>query len=155
MDNYLLLKSIHHLGVVLFLGNFVVTAVWKILADKTQSPAVVAYAQRVVTINDFTFTPVSVLLILITGELMATKFGEISDVFWLSWGMWLFITSGVIWVLILVPIQIKQAKLARSFSSENEIPESYWSLSKYWIVFGVIATILPFANLYFMVFKPT
>jgi hypothetical protein len=43
MDNYRLLKSLHVLGVVIFLGNIIVTAVWKALADRTGSPAIVAY----------------------------------------------------------------------------------------------------------------
>jgi hypothetical protein len=29
--------SLHLLGVVLFLGNIIVTALWKLLADRTQS----------------------------------------------------------------------------------------------------------------------
>lgn len=155
MDNYQLLKSVHLLGVTIFLGNIIVTAVWKMLADKTKSPAIVAYAQRLVTITDFAFTAAGVLLILVSGKLMASRFGEIGDIYWLSWGWWLFIASGIIWVLILIPVQIKQAKLAKSFATKDEIPKSYWTLSKYWAVFGIIATILPLANLYFMVFKPT
>ena len=47
---------VHLLGVVLFLGNILVTAMWKLLADRTRAPGVVAYAQRVVTITDFAFT---------------------------------------------------------------------------------------------------
>jgi uncharacterized membrane protein len=155
MENYQLLKSIHMLGVTIFLGNIIVTAVWKVLADRTKSPAIVAYAQRLVTITDFAFTAVGVLLILVSGRLLALRFGEIGDILWLNWGWWLFIASGVIWVLILIPIQIKQARLAKDFSKEEEIPESYWTLSNYWAVFGSVATILPLANLYFMVFKPT
>ena len=57
-------------------------------------------------------------------------------------------------MLVLLPIQIKQSRMAKDFSIRGEIPEKYWLLSKYWAVFGVIATILPLANLYFMVFKP-
>jgi hypothetical protein len=34
------------------------------------------------------------------------------------------------------------------------IPERYWRLSTLWSVFGAVATILPLANLYFMIFKP-
>ena len=155
MESYQLLKVIHLLGVVIFLGNIIVTAVWKMLADKTKSPSVVAYAQKLVTITDFVFTAVGVFLILVTGRIMASRFGEISDVLWLSWGWWLFIASGVIWVLILIPIQIKQAKLAKDFADKQDIPDSYWILSKYWAVFGMLATVLPLANLYFMVIKPT
>ena len=155
MDNYQLLKSIHLLGVTIFLGNIIVTAVWKMLADKTGSPAIVAYAQRLVTITDFSFTAVGVLLILVSGHLMAPNFGGIDAVYWLTFGWWLFIASGVIWVLILIPLQVKQAKLAKNFATKEEIPKLYWTLSKYWAIFGIIATILPLANLYFMVFKPT
>jgi len=155
MDNYQLLKTVHLLGVTIFLGNIIVTAVWKVLADKTKTPAIVAYAQRLVIVTDFTFTAVGVLLILVSGRMMASGFGEIGEVFWLSWGWWLFIASGVIWVIILIPLQIKQAKLAKDFATKEEIPESYWVLSRYWVMFGIIATILPPANLYFMVVKPT
>ncbi len=43
--------ALHVLGVVVFLGNLVVTAVWKTLADRTRDASVVAYAQRLVTVN--------------------------------------------------------------------------------------------------------
>ena len=154
MESYQALKSLHLFGVTLFLGNIIVTAFWKMLADRTRSPSVVAFSQRLVTITDFAFTSTGVLLIMITGRIMATKFGEIGDLFWLTWGWRLFIVSGLIWVLILIPVQIKQAKLAKAFANQTEIPAQYWTLSKLWIVFGIIATVLPLANLYIMVFKP-
>lgn len=74
MENYQLLKSLHLLGVVLFLGNIVVTGVWKVLADRTQQPKIVAYSQRLVTVTDFVFTTTGVILIFITGELMARNY---------------------------------------------------------------------------------
>ena len=155
MENFEMLKALHFFGISIFLGNIIVTALWKMMADRTKSPSIVAYAQGLVTITDFAFTTSGVLLILITGEMMASSYGEISNFLWLSWGFGLFIASGLIWVLILIPVQIKQAKLAKHFSTKDVIPEKYWTLSKYWAVFGVIATILPLANLYVMVFKPT
>jgi uncharacterized membrane protein len=154
MESYQALKSLHLFGVTLFLGNIIVTAFWKMLADRTRSPSVVAFSQRLVTITDFALTSTGVLLIMITGRIMATKFGEIGDLFWLTWGWRLFIASGLIWVLILIPVQIKQAKLAKAFANQTEIPAQYWMLSKLWIVFGIVATVLPLANLYIMVFKP-
>jgi len=154
MDNYQLLKSLHLLGVTIFLGNIIVTALWKVLADRTGSPSIVAYAQRLVTITDFAFTAVGAILIVVTGNMMATQFVGVGQVLWLSWGWGLFIASGLIWVFILVPVQFKQAKLAKVFSTAEKVPENYWALSKYWGIFGIIATILPLVNLYFMVFKP-
>jgi hypothetical protein len=55
---------------------------------------------------------------------------------------------------MLIPIEIKQARMAREFATADSIPNEYWRLSTLWALFGAIATILPLANLYFMVFKP-
>ena len=55
-DSYLWLKTIHLLGVVLFLGNIIITGWWKFMADKTKNPQVIAFAQRQVTLTDFVFT---------------------------------------------------------------------------------------------------
>jgi uncharacterized membrane protein len=147
--------SLHILGVVLFLGNIIVTAVWKMLADRTQSAPVVAYAQRLVTITDVAFTATGVVLIIVSGQVLADDFGGVfSGPTWLTIGWSLFIASGVIWAAILIPVEVMQARLAREFRDSPTIPDRYWRLSTIWAVFGVIATLLPLANLYFMVFKP-
>ena len=146
---------LHVLGVVLFLGNIVVTAVWKVLADRTKSPPVVAYAQRLVTRTDIAFTATGVVLILVSGHVLAEGLGGVfGGPTWLTIGWSLFVASGVIWVAALIPIQVAQARLARRFATEAAIPERYWRLSTLWSVFGAVATILPLANLYFMVVKP-
>src|SRR5262245_64339501 len=106
MDNYLLLNSLHIAGVVIFLGNIIVTAVWKALADRTGSPAVVAYAQRLVTITDFAFTALGAALIAVTGPMMAQRFGGVGAKSWLTWGMGLFAASGAIWMAILIPVHV-------------------------------------------------
>jgi hypothetical protein len=53
-----------------------------------------------------------------------------------------------------VPIELKQASIARGFRHGGEIPERYWRLSTLWAIFGAVATILPFVNIFLMVFKP-
>jgi uncharacterized membrane protein len=141
--------------VVLFLGNIIVTAVWKALADRTRNPPVVAYAQRLVTITDIAFTATGVTLIIVSGQVMAEDYGGVfSGATWLTVGWSLFIASGVIWLAALVPIEVLQARLARGFREAASIPDRYWRLSTLWAIFGSIATLLPLANLYFMVFKP-
>ncbi len=42
MDAYLLLKTLHLLGVILFLGNIIVTGWWKAMADRTRDPMIIA-----------------------------------------------------------------------------------------------------------------
>ncbi len=156
MNTYLLLKSLHILGIVIFLGNIIITGWWKVMADKTRNKDIIIFAQRQVTLTDYIFTFGGASLVLVTGvfnaELHEMDYFTIN---WLAWGFWLFVASGVIWVLILIPVQIMQAKMAKDFTKEEPMPEKYWKLGKIWLYFGILATVLPMLNLYWMVFKPT
>ena len=55
---------------------------------------------------------------------------------WLALGYWLYIIPGIIWAAILIPVQIKQAKMAHQFQNGGAIPENYWTLGRVWIVFA-------------------
>jgi uncharacterized membrane protein len=152
---YLAFKVVHITGVVLFLGNIIVTGAWKVLADRTGDPRTIAFAQRLVTLTDWIFTLGGVILILIGAYGMVLTAGlDPLGPLWLIAGQSLFIASGIIWVAILIPVQIKQARQARAFASGGAIPEGYWRLCRLWVIWGTIATLLPLANLYFMVVKP-
>jgi uncharacterized membrane protein len=154
MTTYAAFKVVHLFGVALFLGNIIVTAVWKTLADRTAEPQVVAFAQRLVTLTDWIFTAGGVALIVAGGYGMAFAAGLDLGQFWLFWGQAFFLASGAIWLFVLIPIQITQARQARAFAAGGPIPERYWRLSRRWLFWGIIATALPLANLYLMVFKP-
>ena len=156
MENtYPLLKSLHILGVILLMGNIIVTAWWKFMADKTKDPSVIAFAQRQVTLTDFVFTAPSAILVVTAGDSMAYNFmANTWDIQWITWGRCLFIASGIIWVTVLIPTQIKQARIARNFVQGTAIPDEYWKLSKRWNIFGALAVLLPLMNIYWMVFKP-
>lgn len=152
---YQLLKMLHIFGAILFLGNIIVTAVWKTLADRTRDARIVAFSQRLVTVTDVAFTGVGAALVFVTGFFMAYQYySDFLTISWIAWGLGLFMISTLIWVTALIPIQIKQAQLARQFSGGGKIPNEYWRLGRLWMILGSIATILPLINLYFMVFKP-
>jgi uncharacterized membrane protein len=152
---YLAFKVVHLLGVVVFLGNIIVTGVWKVLADRTREPRTIAYAQHLVTLTDWVFTLGGIILILIGafGMVLTAGLNPLGQT-WLIWGQSLFIASGIIWVLILIPTQIAQARAARAFAQGGTIPENYWRLGRRWAIWGTIATLLPVANVYLMVVKP-
>ena len=146
--------ALHVLGIVIFLGNLIVTAVWKTLADQTRNPQVIAYAQRLVTVTDVAFTATGAALITVTGFVLATDWGGITGPTWLTVGFSLFAASGLIWLTVLIPAQIQQARLSRAFVASAPIPDRYWHLARRWYVFGVIATLLPLANIFVMALKP-
>ena len=148
-------KVVHLFGVILFLGNIIVTGVWKVLADRTGEPRVIAYAQRLVTLTDWIFTAGGVALILIGAYGMAAVGHlDLRGPTWLVWGQAMFVASGVIWIIILIRTQIPQARQARAFARGGAIPESYRQHGRRWLIWGTIATVIPLANIYFMVFKP-
>jgi uncharacterized membrane protein len=142
------------LGIVVFLGNLVVTAVWKTLADRTRDPRVIAYAQRLVTVTDVAFTATGAALITVSGFILASDWGGIGEPSWLTVGFALFAASALIWVTVLIPTQVQQARLARAFGGGGGIPDRYWRLSLRWYVFGSLATALPLANVFVMALKP-
>ena len=53
---YLLLKTIHILSVVMFLGNIITGLFWKAQADATRDPKLQAHALRGVIRSDAFFT---------------------------------------------------------------------------------------------------
>lgn len=154
MQTYLALKSLHLLGVVLFVGNIVVTGWWKVQADRTRNPAIVAFAQRQVTLTDWIFTFGGSTLVVVGAYANVYLHDLPLDSTWLLWGQAMFFLSGLLWVAILIPLQIRLACLARGFAGGGPIPDEYWRLNRVWLWVGILATVLPAANLYFMVFKP-
>ncbi len=154
IENFQLWKLVHFTGIIIFLGNITVTAVWKVLANATNEPKIIAYSQRLVTITDIIFTLGGVVLILGSGYVMAEKYGGVYGNGWLTTGFNLFSASALVWVVILIPVQVMQSRIANTFKDGGNIPRRYWTLSNIWLVAGIIATILPFSVLYFMVFKP-
>lgn len=155
MENtYLWLKFVHIIGVMLFMGNIVITGWWKNMADATKNPQIIAFAQRQVTLTDYIFTFGGILILAIAGFVNVYIYQMSYSTPWLKNGVIYFLLSGVVWFFILIPVQVKQAKMAREFAVTNEIPAAYWQLCTIWNVFGLLAVFLPLATVYFMVMKP-
>ena len=153
MDSYPFLKTLHLVGVVMFVGNIVVTGWWKAMADRTRDTRIVAFAQRQVTLTDWVFTLGGVVLVAVGGLGNATLHGLPMRAHWLQWGLALFALSGAVWAVILIPLQTKLARMARAFATTDTIPPEYWRLERWWAVFGIVATFLPLAVIPLMVYK--
>ena len=147
--------AFHVLGVVVFIGNLVVTAVWKTLADRTRQATVIAFAQRLVTVTDIAFTGTGAALIALSGFVLADDWGGVTGPGWLTLGFSLFAASGVIWLVVLIPTQLAQARLVRGLTAGADVPARYWRLATRWYVFGALATALPVANIFIMALKNT
>jgi uncharacterized membrane protein len=150
---YLVFKFIHVLGVILLVGNVTVTAVWKVVADRTRNATTVAFAQRLVVATDYAFTVSGIVLIMIGGYGMA-YIGQFNlfGASWLLWGQILFVVSGLMWMLVLVPIQGLQSRMSKTFE-KGVVPARYWRLGRIWLVWGILATVPLLIALFFMVTK--
>jgi uncharacterized membrane protein len=144
------LKVAHVLCACLFLGNVVVSGIWAALAERTRNHAIIQFSNRLVLITDLLFTLTGAIGVVYTGYLMAARYGGHSAHPWISWSYTLFGLSGLIWMLVLVPIQLKQRRL---LARTTQITSEYLQWSRIWQVSGAVATALPLPIIYFMVTK--
>lgn len=143
------LKVIHVLCACLFLGNVVVSGVWAAMAERTRNHAIIQFSNRLVLITDVLFTATGAIGVVLTGHLMAGQYGDTAHP-WITWSYILFGVSGLIWMLVLVPIQFKQRLLLQR---TTQITSEYLQLSRVWQISGAVATVLPLPILYMMVTK--
>jgi uncharacterized membrane protein len=150
-----LMKFLHITGVVMLMGNITATAIWKFFADRTDDPRIIAFAQKLVTYTDWSLTFWGIILTMGGGYglLWAAGMGPL-DAPWLVWSQLLFVAAGVIWLGLLVPIQIRQARAARRFADDGMITDAYRRDSRRWLAWGLVSTVPLVAALWLMVAKP-
>jgi len=151
---YDLAKFLHVTGVAMLMGNITVTAIWKFFADRDGRPEVLGFAQKLVTYTDWSMTFWGVVLIMASGYYMAISADFDLGRGWLLWSQVLFVLAGMIWLLLIVPIQMKQARLAKAFSA-GDVGEDYRALSKRWLVWGLISTVPLVIVTWLMLAKPS
>jgi uncharacterized membrane protein len=144
------LKIVHVLCACLFLGNVIVSGIWAALAERTRNHDIIKFSNKLVLITDLLFTATGAIGVVLTGHMMAKDFGGDSSHPWITWSYALFGLSGLIWMLVLLPIQLKQRNILRN---TTQITREYLQLSRVWQISGAVATVLPLPILYLMVTK--
>src|SRR5687767_10266704 len=93
---YLVLKALHVVAVVLFVGNIITGVFWKAHADRTGDLRARAQALDGIIQSDRAFTMPGVFLIIGTGVWLAIEGGlPILGTPWILWSLVLFGISGV------------------------------------------------------------
>lgn len=153
---YLILKSLHVLGVVLFLGNIITGVFWKWHADRAGDLPVRAAVLAGIIHSDRLFTLPMVGLIIVTGvanALMAHM--PLLGTPWIAWGIGLFLLSGMVFSMRVGPLQKKLLACVEAGIAGNWEPATYAALSRQWLIWGSVATGAPLIVVFLMVFKPT
>lgn len=146
------LKTLHLIGVILFVGNVVVSALWKTMADRDGRLPVLRFATRLINLTDLVFTGTGATLLAVTGHLMAGNWGGLGRP-WIHISYACFALSGLLWLAVLVPIQVRQARLLRGLPDDAAVPPAYRRLARWWAVAGTAATLLVLPPLWLMVAK--
>jgi uncharacterized membrane protein len=152
---YLLLKSLHVVSVVLFLGNIITGVFWKVHGDLQGTVAARAQALDGVIRSDRMFTLPGVMLILATGIGLALMAGfPLLSTPWILWSIVLFAISGLVFSFRVAPLQKQLLANARAGLDGSWNEAEYRRLSSAWTLWGVVATGTPLAAVFLMVMKP-
>jgi uncharacterized membrane protein len=151
---YLLLKLVHVVAVVAFLGNIFTGLFWKAIADRTGRPEIVAHTLRGIILSDRLITIPSIVVILIGGFGAALVGGwTILGTGWILWSLILFIIAGIAFGPV-SRAQRELADLAAGGGPGLVASESYRRLSHRWELWGTVALVAPLLALVLMILKP-
>ena len=156
MWQYVILKSLHIVSVVLFLGNIITGVFWKRHGDRIGTPVARAQALAGVIASDRLFTVPGVVAIIVTGVLLAMSLDlPLLRTLWIAWALGLFGLSGILFSMRVAPLQKKLLAIAQAGVSGHWDEAAYRKLSLSWEIWGAIATLLPLIVVVLMVLKPT
>ena len=152
---FFLMKALHILSVVLFLGNIITGVFWKFHADRSGDLRARAQALDGIIASDRWFTIPGVVLIIATGVAMALQMGyPLLSTKWIGWSLVLFGISGAAFSIFVAPLQKKLLANTRAGIAGNWNEAEYHKLSGSWKLWGTLATGAPVLALFLMVFKP-
>ncbi len=153
---YLIWKLIHVLAVILFVGNITTGILWKVQADRTRNPVLIAHACAGLTRSDRFFTMPGVLLIVIAGIVAAiTGNFPILGTGWIFWSIVLLTISGLAFMLRVAPLQRRMHALAAASAQDSPFDwTAYEAATRSWNVWGMVALIAPLVAVALMVLKP-
>jgi uncharacterized membrane protein len=155
MNYYLIIKAIHLLAVVAFLGNIVTGLFWMKFARKTNDVKIIHHTAKGLIASDKLFTIPGVLIITAAGFYAAIYGGlPLLRTGWLFWPIILFSLSGIFFAYKVAPLQ---GKMRRSVEGEtnNVVLENgkFDYLMKQWELWGFLAVITPIISFFMMILK--
>ena len=151
---YLLLKALHVVSVVLFLGNIITGVFWKAHADRTDDLRARAQALDGIIKSDRIFTTPNVFIIILTGVATAYTVGiPILSTPWILWSIILFGISGGAFAFV-APLQKKLLANVQAGIAGQWDRAGYEQLSRRWTMWGTVATGAPLIAVFLMVIKP-
>ena len=155
MNYYLILKTIHLLAVVAFLGNITTGLFWMRFAVKTNDIKIIHHTASGIIASDRLFTIPGVIIITAGGFASALYGGiPLLRTGWIFWPIILFSLSGLFFAYKVVPLQSKIKRyLATSIRDNNYENKKFTGLLKQWEFWGFMALVTPVISFFMMILK--
>lgn len=149
----LIIKTMHILGVVLFLGAGIMSAYYKVRADRSGDPRILAWCQAEIVRADWLFTVPSGVIVPITGFLLVHTYGLDWSLRWIHLGIGGFITAGLLW-LPAAWLQIQMRAMATdALEQQTDLPRRFHKLNRIWFALGAPAFAIAVGTVWVMVTK--
>lgn len=151
---YQVLKLVHVVAVILFLGNIITGLFWKAHADRTRDVRFIAHTMHGIIRSDRWFTIPGVVVITISGVMAAIRAGlPLLRTGWIFWSLVAFTISGIVFAWRVAPLQKQIARLASTSEEATFDWSLYRSKSLQWEIWGAVATLTPIIAVVLMVLK--
>ena len=149
------LKFVHVVGASVLFGTGLGIAFFTWMAHRTGDVATVAATAPIVVIADTVFTVTAVVVLPISGALLAWSIGYSLLDAWIAASLILYVLVGLCWLPV-VWIQIRMRDLARAaFEKSVPLPDEYHRLYGIWFWLGWPAFFGVLAIFALMIWKPT
>ncbi len=113
MASVLVLKALHIFGAVILLGNVTVTGFWAIVFYRARNVVPFARTARAVMLADWVFTVTGGTLLTFTGIQLALHEGiDVWRTPWVRHGIGALAVTTVLWLVLLLPDQLRMERLA-------------------------------------------
>jgi len=151
---YLVLKTVHIIAVILFMGNIVTGLFWKAHADRTRNVKFLAHTMDGLIRADRWFTIPGVIVITAAGIFAAIQAGlPLLRTGWILWSIIAFSASGIAFAWKVAPLQKELLAMTRTSDETAFDWKLYRSKSLRWELWGLFATVAPAIAVVLMVLK--
>ncbi|MDQ2864804.1 MAG: DUF2269 domain-containing protein [Candidatus Eremiobacteraeota bacterium] len=143
------LKTLHVIGAIVWLGNFVVTGVWSARAFASRRPELRAFAVREILFTDAVFTLAFGSAVVASGiALAASERIALWATLWTRAALEIVIAAGIVWLAVLLPLEIGMRRQIAAGSSKLGRSFVWWNVA------GWAVTLALFCVVYIMFQKP-
>jgi Predicted integral membrane protein len=151
----MILLFLHILGAVILAGNIITSIFWKYRGDSTKDLQIITHTHREIRRADRIFSHIGIALVLITGlGLWHLNRIQITQAYWLLWGLILFIVSVIVWAAVIVPNEKKLIALSEKALVEGKVDAELIRASKRWYNGATLFVILLVIILFLMIYRP-